>query len=441
MGKAKKLKISKAPRNTPLEEHIQKDEFAVPSGRVKQRNDRNDEATSEEYVNEKLSKQILTQARLQMQDLQRESDGSGNAVVSKKLPKLGDNMDSDEEDDGEDEIGASDADDYDKSFSNDIKKDYNINKKDEQAFERFMNTSTGPRRTLAEILQEKITEKRTEVDTMYSDVDSLQQKDLDPRVVEMYQSVGKILSKYRSGKVPKAFKVIAQFKNWEDLLMLTEPDMWSAAAVYQATRIFTANLKEKLAQRFFNQILLPRVRDDIDTFQRLNYHLYQAIRKALFKPGAFFKGFLLPLCESGNCTLREAIIIGSVLGRNSIPILHSSAVMLKIAEMEYSGANSIFLRIFFDKKYALPYRVVDAVVFHFLQFRNETRELPVLWHQAFLTFVQRYKSHISSEQKEALLDLCKIQSHHKITPEIRRELVNAKCRDQELDEPMNQPMM
>ena len=190
-----------------------------------------------------------------------------------------------------------------------------------------MNKSTGPRRTLAEILQEKITEKRTEVDTMYSDVDSLQQRDLDPRVVEMYQSVGKILSKYRSGKVPKAFKVIAQFRNWEDLLMLTEPDNWSAAAVYQATRIFTANLKEKLAQRFFNQILLPRVRDDIDTFQRLNYHLYQAIRKALFKPGAFFKGFLLPLCESGNCTLREAIIIGSVLARNSIPILHSSAVM------------------------------------------------------------------------------------------------------------------
>ena len=41
--------------------------------------------------------------------------------------------------------------------------------------------------------------------------------------------------------------------------------------------------------------------------------------------------------------------------------------MLKIAEMEYSGANSIFLRIFFDKKYAMPYRVVDAVVFHFLR--------------------------------------------------------------------------
>ena len=42
--------------------------------------------------------------------------------------------------------------------------------------------------------------------------------------------------------------------------------------------------------RFFNQLLLPRVRDDIDEYQRLNYHLYQALRKALFKPGAFFKG-------------------------------------------------------------------------------------------------------------------------------------------------------
>lgn len=93
----------------------------------------------------------------------------------------------------------------------------------------------------------------------------------------------------------------------------------------------------------------------------------QAIRKALFKPGGFMKGFLLPLCESGTCTLREAIIVGSVLSRNSVPILHSSAAVLKIAEMEYSGANSIFLRVFFDKKYALPYRVVDAVVFHFLR--------------------------------------------------------------------------
>merc|ERR1712168_619583 len=243
----------------------------------------------------------------------------------------------------------------------------------------------------------------------------------------MYEGVGKILTKYRSGKVPKAFKVMPQFKNWEQLLAITNPDKWTAAAMYQATRIFTSNLKEKMAQRFFNLILLPRIRDDIDTYHRLNFHLYQALRKALFKPGAFFKGFLLPLCESGTCTLREAIIVGSVLAKNSIPVLHSCAAMLKIAEMEHSGANSIFLRILLDKKYALPYRVVDAVVFHFLGFRSDKRKMPVLWHQSFLTFVQRYKESVSSEQKQALLEICKLQVHSGITPEIRRELIHSKC--------------
>ena len=55
----------------------------------------------------------------------------------------------------------------------------------------------------------------------------------------MYTEVGKLLSRYRAGKVPKAFKVLPQFRNWEQLLHLTEPDMWSAAAMYQVQRVLT----------------------------------------------------------------------------------------------------------------------------------------------------------------------------------------------------------
>ena len=58
----------------------------------------------------------------------------------------------------------------------------------------------------------------------------------------------------------------------------------------------------------------------------------------------------------------------------------------------------------------------------------------MLWHQSFLTFVQRYKEDISSEQKEALLELLRVHVHEQITPEIRRELVNSKCRDLEVGE-------
>lgn len=55
-------------------------------------------------------------------------------------------------------------------------------------------------------------------------------------------------------------------------------------------RIFASNLKERMAQRFYNLVLLPRVRDDIAEYKRLNFHLYMALKKALFKPGAWFKG-------------------------------------------------------------------------------------------------------------------------------------------------------
>nr|CAG4643921.1 EOG090X058P [Lepidurus arcticus] len=383
---------------------------------------------------ERLSTRILSQARQQQKDLQEElglgPTPSTSATGQQARFKLSDS-DATKPDEGSDDEQFLD----DEASYN----DFELDEADEKALQLFMNPNPAPRRTLADIIAEKITEKQTEIQSQFSEGTNIGIQDIDPRVKAMYESVKVVLSRYRSGKLPKAFKIIPSLQNWEQILYLTEPDGWSAGAMFQATRIFTSNLKEKMAQRFFNLVLLPRIRDDIAEYKKLNFHLYQALRKALFKPGAFFKGFLLPLCESGTCTLREAIIIGSVVARHSIPVLHSSAAILKIAEMQYSGANSIFLRIFFDKRYALPYRVVDAVVFHFVKFRSDRRELPVLWHQALLTFSQRYKEDISSEQKEALLELLKKHPHPQIGAEVRRELVSSKSRDLEATEPMNPP--
>lgn len=99
--------------------------------------------------------------------------------------------------------------------------------------------------------------------------------------------------------------------------------------------------------------------------------------------------------------------------------------------MEYNGANSIFLRLLLDKKYALPFRVLDALVAHFLSFRSEKRALPVLWHQCLLTLVQRYKADLASEQKGALLELLKVQNHPQISAEVRREFQNSEAGDLE----------
>ena len=46
-------------------------------------------------------------------------------------------------------------------------------------------------------------------------------QDVDPRVKSMYQGVGVVLSRYRSGKLPKAFKLVPSLQNWEQILYLT----------------------------------------------------------------------------------------------------------------------------------------------------------------------------------------------------------------------------
>lgn len=245
--------------------------------------------------------------------------------------------------------------------------DIQIDEQDERALELFMDRGRAPTRTLADIILEKLEEKKTEIQSQFSEIGSIQMDDMHPLLKESFEKMKPILSVYRSGALPKLFKFIPSMKNWEQVLYILDPPSWTAAAMYQATRIFASNLKENMAQRFYNLVLLPRVRDDLAEYKRLNFHLYQAVRKALYKPRGFMKGFLLPLLESGDCTLREAIIIGSIVAKNSIPMLESAAALLKIAEMGYTGANSIFIRIFLDKKYALPYRVVDGVVFHFLR--------------------------------------------------------------------------
>merc|ERR1712166_519352 len=123
---------------------------------------------------------------------------------------------------------------------------------------------------------------------------------LPPKVVEVYTDIGQILSRYTSGKLPKAFKVIPSLSNWEQVLYLTRPDLWTPHAMYAATRIFASNLNPKMAQRFYNLILLDAVRADIATNKKLNYHYYLALKKAVYKPSSFFKGVLLPLCQPGN---------------------------------------------------------------------------------------------------------------------------------------------
>jgi essential nuclear protein 1 len=70
------------------------------------------------------------------------------------------------------------------------------------------------------------------------------------------------------------------------------------------------------------------------------------------------------------------------------------------------GPTSLFIRVLLDKKHALPYKVLDAIVFNFIR-RADTHSpgaLSILWHRNLLVFCQRYAANIAPEQKYALRD-------------------------------------
>lgn len=247
--------------------------------------------------------------------------------------------------------------------------------------------------------------------------------------------VGELLRSYRAGPLPKPFKIIPSFPAWARILALTAPEQWSPQAAHAATRIFISNMKPQQARVYLEGVVLGLVRADLEQpstrkdARRLSPHLYEALKRALYKPAAFFKGVVFPLLD-GGCTLKEAVIVASVLTKVKVPLLHSSAALIRLAGMDYSGPTSLFIRVLLDKKHALPYKVLDALVFHFIRLANTHAQgsLPVLWHQSLLVLCQRYAAHLAPEQKDALRDVVRAHPHPQISSEIRRELAAAPAR-------------
>lgn len=51
---------------------------------------------------------------------------------------------------------------------------------------------------------------------------------------------------------------------------------------------------------------------------------------------------------------------------------------------------------------------------HFLRFADDERQMPVVWHQCLLCFVQRYKDEIRPEDRGNLRKLCSVQHHYQV---------------------------
>ncbi|CAK9302081.1 unnamed protein product [Gordionus sp. m RMFG-2023] len=422
-------------KSIPLPQQLSNNKSILKHGKIKKIK------SEDKYLDSKLSKKIIKQAKQQIIDIKEEEEGNGIIQINPQKPSFHKFTFNNEKED----ISLINQKTNEYLHKNETFDNTQILQQDLDAFDKFMSADLKERQNLVDIISDRLTEKKTELNTEilgeYKDTKNLT-KNMNPKIVEMYRDVSKVLSQYRSGKLPKAFKIIPSLNDWENILTLTDPDKWTAGAMYQATKLFASNLNNRLVQRFYHKILLPRVRDDISEYKKLNYHLYQALYKAMYKQGAFFKGIIIPLCESTiitsisqdnipACSLREAFILGTVLQKNSINILHACATILKLIEISkpspfdapmYSGPISIFLRILLDKKYELPYKVQDKLIDYYIQFKDNKTQLPVLWHQCLLSFVTNYISSLPESSKNDLLELIKCHFHPKISPVVQNNI-------------------
>lgn len=421
---AKKKRIGQPKKLDPLANQIEKssrNNWKV-KGKIKQKD------------NKFVSKRFKKQLKGKIVEKAVESNAGLNAKESSKLLRLAKEQRDELNNINDNESVASEnieLEEIDETVEvQDVYDELEISKDDQNIMDQYFNIEDKPKsRTLGDIIFKKMEERKA----MQAQEETHSNSTLSVEVIEVYENVGKIMKRYRSGKVPKALKVIPNLQNWEEVLEICNFYEFSNQATFILTRLMCSNLNERHAQKYYFNYLLPKIREDIrySPTKVLNCHLFNSLKKALYKPAAFFKGIVIPLTKDSQTTLREAAIISSALNNCSIPMLHSAASVLSILETYKDTQNFmlvapglVFLKVLLNKKYNFPQRVVDELVLFFFRFKNnEPNSLPVLWHQCVLVFIQRYKTSLTKQQQNAIKTVIKSQFHHQITPEIRREIL------------------
>ena len=273
---------------------------------------------------------------------------------------------------------------------------------------------------------EEDTQNDDNTNNFFEQMNTVNKKIINQKIVDAYKLVGEVLRTYTSGKLPKAFNILSSTEDWEDLVNITEPYNWTPQAMYNAVIQFSS-ADSTIGTIFFEKYLVPAIKSDIKKNKKLNIHYYNFLKGALFKPSAFFKGIILPMSKS--LSGREASIIGSILRKCSIPNNHASAAIVKLSQLCQNDKKGVsvgalfFIRLLLVKKYALPKEVKDCLVKFFMSYYDFDRnKLPVLWHQTLLCFVQHYKLDLTEEEKINLKDLNNRIGHHIIQSEISKEL-------------------
>lgn len=213
-------------------------------------------------VSHEMSSKIMRMVKEQQLEVNQELNPS---LVETKISMTAENNSSDDEDDSNDYVEGEgvDYENDDELEMDQIYSSLQITDQDLSVFDKLESFS---------LANPNILSSATNLAEVTAQEE--RQEEINPKVIEVYEKVGLILSRYKSGPLPKPFKIIPTLRDWTHILALTSPQNWSSQSMFEATRLFTSNLTSKKAQIFITNILLPRIKDEIAEKGKLDVHLY-----------------------------------------------------------------------------------------------------------------------------------------------------------------------
>lgn len=231
-------KTPKSPRGEAQRHNPLADDY-LPATTFKQRpakRQKRDDAAGDRVIDSKQSQKILEIAR----ELAEEADGENQERRPDNNPAFDFRLEDEPEED------TAQYDDDDAWGEEDEGEEVEVEVNDLDAFNRFFPTTQNPivwpgeredaqpsggqGTDLAALILQKIAEheaanpSQREVRGGGDPEDAVE---IPEKVVEVYSKVGILMSRYKSGKLPKPFKVLPTIPAWETLLAITRPADWS----------------------------------------------------------------------------------------------------------------------------------------------------------------------------------------------------------------------
>jgi essential nuclear protein 1 len=234
----------------------------------------------------------------------------------------------------------------------------------------------------------------------------LKQKELQlflkPKLLKLLERASLFLRVYRSGKLPKILRILPNLKNFEEILWLTRPDIWSEQAIVVLTRFFQPKLDKNQLSRYYSLVLAPRFQESIFKPKSYSVHIEKAIKISIKCPSIFFSSIILPMCESDRCSNKEGVVISSIIWKYKFPRSVIMSALIRLTKDPITSAKCMLLRVIISKNYLISLRIIDLLIdFFSLNIKKTSPH----YKNLLLVFLRNYFDSLSNEDKKKVFKL------------------------------------